>query len=169
MQFLKKLTKNIWRIRMKKLTNKDAYEIIRDNTNWAWVFPQDVKFKYGWIFHRTRDCLDGEYHKGKDAIDCYAIDSLYSYEHTGYQIENWECCNFEDSPFKAKNEEKVLNTIRELNRSYNKHKTDIFIEKIYEMVYGGFGQDLVKKYSREDLLDKLEDWSYKIYKLGEEK
>ena len=48
---------------MKKLTNKDAYEIIRDNTNWAWVFPQDVKFKYGWIFHRTRDCLVGEYHK----------------------------------------------------------------------------------------------------------
>ena len=55
---------------MNKLTNKQAYEIIKDNTNWAWVFPQDVKFKYGWIFHRTRDCLDGEYHKCKDAIDC---------------------------------------------------------------------------------------------------
>ena len=74
---------------MNKLTNKKAYEIIRDNTNWAFVFPQDVKFKYGWIFHRTRDCLDGEYHKGEDTIDCYATDSLYSYEHTGYQIENW--------------------------------------------------------------------------------
>jgi hypothetical protein len=36
------------------------------------------------------------------------------------------------------------------------------------MIYGGFGQDLVKKYSREDLLNKLEDWSYKIYKLEEE-
>ena len=29
---------------------------------------------------------------------------LYSYEHTGCQLENFECCNFEDSPFKAKNE-----------------------------------------------------------------
>ena len=154
---------------MNKLTNKQAYEIIRDNTNWAWVFPQDVKFKYGWIFHRTRDCLDMEYHQGKDAIDCYAIDSLYSYEHTGCQLENFECCNFDESPFKAKNEETVLKTIRELNRSYNKHKTDIFIERIYERVYGGIGQDLVKKYSRNDLLEKLEDWSYKIYKLGEEK
>ena len=102
-------------------------------------------------------------------IDCYAVDSLYSYEHTGYQIEPWSGCEVEDSPFKAKNEIKVLKTIGELNRSYNKHKTDIFIEKIFEMVYGGFGQDLVKKYSREDLLNKLEDWSYKIYKLGEEK
>ena len=114
---------------MKKLTNKQAYEIIRDNTNWAWVFPQDVKFKYGWIFHRTRNCLDGEYHKCK-TIDCYAIDSLYSYEHTGYQIENWDCCNFEDSPFKAKNEDKVLKTIRELNRSYKRYKDDEFIEKV---------------------------------------
>ena len=87
---------------MKKLTNKQAYEIIRDNTNWAWVFPQDVKFKYGWIFHRTRDCLDGEFHKGKDAIDCYATDSLYSYEHTGCQLENFECCNFDESPFKVR-------------------------------------------------------------------
>ena len=95
--------------------------------------------------------------------------TLQHQEFTGYQIENWECCNFEDSPFKAKNEDKVIKTINELNRSYNKHKTDIFIEKIYEMVYGGFGQDLVKKYSREDLLNKLEDWSYKLYKLGEEK
>ena len=91
---------------MNKLTNKKAYEIIRDNTNWAWVYPQDVKFKYGWIFHRTRDCLDGEYHKCKEPIDCYAIDSLYSYEHTGYQIEAWSGCEVEDSPFKSKNEDK---------------------------------------------------------------
>ena len=110
---------------MKKLTNKQAYEIIRDNTNWAWVLPQDVKFKYGWIFHRTRDCFDGEYHKCKNAIDCYATDSLYSYEHTGCQLENFECCNFEDSPFKAKNEDKVFKTLKKLakiakfNSSFN--------------------------------------------------
>jgi len=36
-------------------------------------------------------------------------------------------------------------------------------------VYGGFGQELVKKYSREDLLNKLEDWSYKLYKLEEKR
>ena len=154
---------------MNKLTNKEAYEIIRDNTNWAWVFPQDVKFKYGWIFHRTRDCLDGEYHKCKEPIDCYAINSLYSYEHTGCQIEPWSGCEVEDSPFKAKNEDKLIKTINELNRSYNKHKTDIFIERIYERVYGGLGSDAVKKYSRNDLLEKLEDWSYKLYKLGQEK
>ena len=140
---------------MKKLTNKDAYEIIRDNTNWAWVFPQDVKFKYGWIFHRTRDC--------------YATDSLYSYEHTGCQLENFECCNFDESPFKAKNEETVIKTINNLNRSYYRYKTDRFIEEIYGLVYSGLGSDAVKKYSRKDLLYKLEDWSYKIYKLGEEK
>ena len=154
---------------MNKLTNKQAYEIIRDNTNWAWVFPQDVKFKYGWIFHRTRDCLDGEFHKGKEPIDCYAIDSLYSYEHTGCQLENFECCNFDESPFEAKNEDKVLKTIRELNRSYYRYKTDRFIEEIYGLVYGGLGSDAVKKYSRKDLLYKLEDWSYKLYKLGQEK
>ena len=150
---------------MKKLTNKEAYEIIRDNTNWAWVFPQDVKFKYGWIFHRTRDCLDGEYHKGKDAIDCYATDSLYSYEHTGYQIENWECCNFEDSPFKANNEDKVLNTIRELNRSYKRYKDDEFIEKVFEIA---FGNDAIKKdYTRDDVLERLMEFSNKSLKLEE--
>ena len=37
-----------------KLTHKQAYEIVRDNTTWACIYPQDVKFKYGWIFHRTR-------------------------------------------------------------------------------------------------------------------
>ena len=150
---------------MNKLTNKQAYEIIRNNTNWAWVFPQDVKFKYGWIFHRTRDCLDGEYHKCKDAIDCYAIDSLYSYEHTGYQIENWDCCNFEDSPFKAKNEEKVLKTIRQLNRSYKRHKDDEFIEKVFEIA---FGSDAIKKnYSRDDVLERLMEFSNKSLKLEE--
>jgi len=154
---------------MNKLTNKQAYEIIRDNTNWAWVYPQDVKFKYGWIFHRTRDCLDGEYHKCKDAIDCYATDSLYSYEHTGCQLENFECCNFDESPFKAKNEETVIKTINNFNRSYYRYKTDRFIEQIYERVYGGIGSDAVKNYSRNDLLEKLEDWSYKLYKLGVEK
>jgi len=142
---------------MNKLTNKQAYEIIRDNTNWAWVFPQDVKFKYGWIFHRTRDCLDGEYHKGKDAIDCYAIDSLYSYEHTGYQIENWDCCNFEDSPFKAKNEDKVTKTIRELNRSYQKHKDNEFIEKVFEIAFGNYA--IKKDYTRDDVLERLMEFS----------
>jgi len=148
-----------------KLTNKEAYEIIRDNTNWAWVYPQDVKFKYGWIFHRTRDCLDGEYHKCKEPIDCYAIDSLYSYEHTGYQIENWDCCNFEDSPFKSKNEDKVFKTIRELNRSYKKYKDDEFIEKVYEIA---FGNDAIKKdYSRDDVLEKLMEFSNNALKLEE--
>mgnify|MGYP003133000815 FL=1 len=152
-----------------KLTNKEAYEIISNNTNWAWVYPQDVKFKYGWIFHRTRDCLDGEYHKCRKPIDCYATDSLYSYEHTGYQIEPWSGCEVEDSPFKPKNEEKVIKTINELNRSYYRYKTDRFIEDIYGLVYGGSKRDAVKKYSRKDLLYKLEDWSYKIYKLEEKR
>ena len=80
---------------MKKLTNKDAYEIIRDNTNWAWVFPQDVKFKYGWIFHRTRDCLDGEYHKGKDAIERgydmqEVIDQIYEFSEHALKWEEGE-------------------------------------------------------------------------------
>ena len=154
---------------MNKLTNKQAYEIIRDNTSWAWVFPQDVKFKYGWIFHRTRDCLDGEYHKCKEPIDCYATFKLYSYEHTGFVLEPYSGCEFEDSPFKAKNEDKVFKTLKRLNTSYHIYETNRFIEQIYERVYSGIGQDLVRKYSREDLLEKLEDWSYKIYKLGEEK
>ena len=151
---------------MNKLTNKQAYEIIRDNTNWAWVFPQDVKFKYGWIFHRTRDCLDGEYHKGKDAIDCYAIDSLYSYEHTGYSLEAWDGCSLEDSPFKQKNEHRVLKTIRELNRSYQKHLDNKFIEDIYEIA---FGSDAIKKdYTRDDVLEKLMEFSNNSLKWEEE-
>ena len=148
-----------------KLTNKEAYEIICNNTNWAWVYPQDVKFKYGWIFHRTRDCLDGEYHKCKEPIDCYAIDSLYSYEHTGYQIEAWDGCEVEDSPFKSKNEDKVLKTIRELNRSYKRYKDDEFIEKVFEIA---FGNDAIKKdYSRDDVLEKLMEFSNNALKLEE--
>ena len=153
----------------KKLTNKEAYKIIKDNTTWRWVYPQDVKFKYGWIFHRTRDCYDGEYHKCKEPIECYAIDSLYSYEHTGYSIEAYSGCELENSPFKKENDDAVRETVRELNRSYYTYKTDIFIERIYERVYGGSGQSAVKKYSRNDLLEKLEDWSYKLYKSGQEK
>jgi hypothetical protein len=150
---------------MNKLTNKEAYEIICNNTNWAWVYPQDVKFKYGWIFHRTRDCLNGEYHKCKEPIDCYAIDSLYSYEHTGYQIEAWDGCEVEDSPFKAKNEDKVLKTIRELNRSYKRYKDDEFIEKVFEIA---FGNDAIKKdYSRDDVLERLMEFSNKSLKLEE--
>ena len=138
---------------MNKLTNKEAYEIISNNTNWAWVYPQDVKFKYGWIFHRTRDCLDGEYHKCRKPIDCYSTDSLYSYEHTGYQIEPWSGCEVEDSPFKSKNEEKVIKTINELNRSYYRYKTDRFIEDIYGLVYSGLGSDAVKKYNPYHIKD----------------
>ena len=148
-----------------KLTNKEAYEIICNNTNWAWVYPQDVKFKYGWIFHRTRDCLDGEYHKCKKPIDCYAIDSLYSYEHTGYQIEAWDGCEVEDSPFKSKNEDKVLKTIRELNRSYKKYKDDEFIEKVFEIA---FGSDAIKKdFSRDDVLERLMEFSNNALKWEE--
>jgi hypothetical protein len=151
---------------MKKLTNKDAYEIICNNTNWAWVYPQDVKFKYGWIFHRTRDCLDGEYHKCKEPIDCYAIDSLYSYEHTGYQIEAWDGCEVEDSPFKSKNEDKVLKTINELNRSYQRHKDNRFIEQVFEIA---FGNDAIKKdYTRDDVLERLMEFSNNSLKLEEE-
>ena len=150
---------------MNKLTNKEAYEIICNNTNWAWVYPQDVKFKYGWIFHRTRDCLNGEYHKCKEPIDCYAIDSLYSYEHTGYQIEAWDGCEVEDSPFKSKNEDKVLKTINELNRSYQRHKDNRFIEQVFEIA---FGNDAIKKdYTRDDVLERLMEFSNKSLKLEE--
>tara|TARA_Y100000592_G_scaffold4478_1_gene6461 strand:+ start:503 stop:874 length:372 start_codon:yes stop_codon:yes gene_type:complete len=105
---------------------------------------------------------DGEYHKCKEPIECYAIDSLYSYEHTGYSIEAYSGCELENSPFKKENDDAVRETVRELNRSYYTYKTDIFIERIYERVYGGSGQSAVKKYSRNDLLEKLEEWSNKI-------
>ena len=145
-----------------KLTHKQAYEIVRDNTTWAYVYPQDVKFKYGWIFHRTRDCWDGKYHTCKEPIDCYAIDSLYSYEHTGYSIEAWSGCDVEKSPFKPKNDEATIKTVRELNRSYQKHKDDDFIEKVYEIALGtslvghtSTFRELEKKYTRDDILEKL--------------
>ena len=105
-----------------KLTNKEAYEIVRDNTNWMWVFKQDVKFKYGWIFHRTRDEDTMEYHTCRHPIDCYHIDSLYSMEIVGYPLEPWSGCEVEKSPFKPKNDEATRETVRELNRSYQKHK-----------------------------------------------
>ena len=144
-----------------KLTHKQAYEIVRDNTTWAYVYPQDVKFKYGWIFHRTRDCLNGKYHTCKEPIDCYAIDSLYSYEHTGYSIEAWSGCDVEKSPFKPKNDEATIETIRELNRSYRKHKDDDFIKKVYEIALGislvgsSTFREIKEKYSRDDILEKL--------------
>ena len=61
---------------MKTLTDKQAYEIIRDNTSWTWVFPEDVKYYFGWIFHRTRVCSTMNYHKGKNTIDCYVVEGL---------------------------------------------------------------------------------------------
>ena len=150
-----------------KLTHKQAYEIVRDNTTWAYVYPQDVKFKYGWIFHRTRDCLNGKYHTCKEPIDCYAIDSLYSYEHTGYSIEAWSGCDVEKSPFKPKNDEATIETIRELNRSYQKHKDDDFIKKVYEIALGNSLVDsstfyeIKKKHTRDDILEKLMEFSNK--------
>ena len=50
---------------MKALTDKEAYEIVRDNTSWTWVFPEDVKYIQGWIFHRTRECDTMNFHKCK--------------------------------------------------------------------------------------------------------
>ena len=150
-----------------KLTHKQAYEIVRDNTTWAWVYPQDVKFKYGWIFHRTRDCLNGKYHTCKEPIDCYHIGDLYSYEHTGYSIEAWSGCDVEKSPFKPKNDEATIKTIRELNRSYQKSKDDDFIKKVYEIALGNSLVDsstfyeIKKKYSRNDILEKLMEFSNK--------
>ena len=41
------------------------------------------------------------------------------------------------------------------------------LEEIYGLVYSGLGSDAVKKYSRDDLLEKLEIWSNKM--LEEEK
>ena len=53
---------------MKALTDKEAYEIVRDNTSWTWVFPEDVKYRHGWIFHRTRDCDTMSYHRGRKLL-----------------------------------------------------------------------------------------------------
>lgn len=153
-----------------KLTHKEAYEIVRDNTTWMWVFKQDVKFKYGWIFHRTRDCGTMEYHKGKEPIDCYAIDSLYSYEHAGYSIEAWDGCDIDKSPFKPKNDEATRETVRELNRSYQQHKDDRFIEQVYEIAFtkeDSYFNELNKKYTRDDVLERLMEMSNDSLKLEE--
>lgn len=155
-----------------KLTNKEAYEIVRDNTNWMWVFKQDVKFKYGWIFHRTRDCNTMEYHKCKEPIDCYAIDSLYSYEHAGYSIEAWDGCDIDKSPFKPKNDEATRETVRELNRSYQKHKDDRFIEQVYEIAFTkehSYFNKLKEKYTRDDVLERLMEMSNDSLELEEKK
>ena len=149
-----------------KLTHKEAYEIVRDNTTWMWVFKQDVKFKYGWIFHRTRDCNTMEYHKGKEPIDCYAIDSLYSYEHAGYSIEAWDGCDIDKSPFKPKNDEATRETVRQLNRSYQQHKDDRFIEQVYQIAFAKEDNLLLhqinklkEKYTRDDVLERLMEMS----------
>jgi len=155
-----------------KLTNKEAYEIVRDNTTWMWVFKQDVKFKYGWIFHRTRDCGTMEYHKGKEPIDCYAIDSLYSYEHAGYSIEAWDGCDIDKSPFKPKNDEATRETVRQLNRSYQQHKDDRFIERVYEIAFtkeDSYFNELEKKYTRDDVLERLMEMSNDSFELEEKK
>ena len=155
-----------------KLTNKEAYEIVRDNTTWMWVFKQDVKFKYGWIFHRTRDCGTMEYHKGKEPIDCYAIDSLYSYEHAGYSIEAWDGCDIDKSPFKPKNDEATRETVRQLNRSYQQHKDDRFIEQVYEIAFtkeNSYFNELNKKYTRDDVLERLMEMSNDSFELEEKK
>ena len=99
----------------KKLTHKQAYEIIRDNTNWMWVFERDVRFKDGWIFHRTRDDQTMEYHTCRQPIDCYYIDSLHSMEIVGHPLEAWSGCEVKDSPFISKNQEVVKETIYKLN------------------------------------------------------
>ena len=51
-----------------------------------------------------------------------------------------------------------------MNKLTNKEAYEIIRDNT-----SGIGQDLVKKYSRNDLLEKLEDWSYKLYKLEQEK
>ena len=156
----------------KQLTNKQAYEIVRDNTNWMWVFEQDVKFKYGWIFHRTRGDDTMEYHTGKEPIDCYAIDGLYSYEITGYSIEAWSGCDIDKSPFKPKNDEATRKTVRELNRSYQKHKDDRFIEQVYEIAFTKEDKcfmELKEKYTRDDLLERLMEMSNDSLELKEKK
>ena len=155
-----------------KLTHKKAYEIVRDNTTWMWVSKQDVKFKYGWIFHRTRDCNTMEYHKGKEPIDCYAIDSLYSYEHAGYSIEAWDGCDIDKSPFKPKNDEATRETVRQLNRSYQQHKDDRFIEQVYEIAFtkeDKYFNELKKKYTRDDVLERVMEMSNDSLELEGEK
>ena len=150
---------------MKALTDKEAYEIIRDNTSWTWVFPEDVKYRHGWIFHRTRECDTMNFHKGKEPIDCYPQKGLYTLEHNGCPIEPWSGCELKDSPFKKNNENKVTKTLIELNRTYRKHKDDRFIEQVYEIA---FGDDAIKKeYTRDDVLERLMEMSNDSLKVEE--
>ena len=155
---------------MKTLTDKQAYEIIRDNTSWTWVFPEDVKYYFGWIFHRTRECSTMNYHKGKDTIDCYPVEGLYSYEHSGCVLEPWSGCDLKDSPFKKDNDNKVFKTIKELNRTYQKHKDDRFIQQVYEIAFtkeDAYFSELKDKYTRDDVLERLMEMSNDSLKLEE--
>ena len=42
---------------MKALTDKEAYEIVRDNTSWTWVFPEDAKYKDGYFIEQENVTL----------------------------------------------------------------------------------------------------------------
>ena len=155
---------------MKTLTDKQAYEIIRDNTSWRWVFPKDVTYYWGWIFHRTRVCSTMNYHKGKNTIDCYVVEGLYSYEHTGCVLEPWSACDLKDSPFKKNNAIKISKLIHELNRSYQKHKDDRFIQQVYEIAFTkeDFCYSKHKhKYTRNDVLERLMEMSNDSLKVEE--
>ncbi len=157
---------------MKTLTDKQAYEIIRDNTSWRWVFPEDVKYIYGWIFHRTREDDTMNFHKGKDAIECYPQEGLYSYEFNGCPLEPWSGCELKDSPFKKNNENKVTKTLIELNKTYRKHKDDRFIKQVYEIAFTKEDSDFSKlknKYTRDDVLERLMEMSNDSLKLEEMK
>ena len=155
---------------MKTLTDKQAYEIIRDNTSWTWVFPEDVKYYFGWIFHRTRECSTMNYHKGKDTIDCYPVEGLYSYEHSGCVLEPWSGCDLKDSPFKKDNAIKISKLIKELNSTYQKHKDDRFIQQVYEIAFtkeDAYFSELKDKYTRDDVLERLMEMSNDSLKLEE--
>ena len=155
---------------MNTLTDKQAYEIIRDNTSWDWVFPEDVKYYFGWIFHRTRECSTMNYHKGKDTIDCYPVEGLYSYEHSGCVLEPWSGCDLKDSPFKKDNAIKISKLIKELNSTYQKHKDDRFIQQVYEIAFtkeDAYFSELKDKYTRDDVLERLMEMSNDSLKLEE--
>ena len=52
-----------------------------------------------------------------------------------------------------------------MNRSYKRHKDDEFIEKVFEIA---FGNDAIKKdYTRDDVLERLIEFSNKSLKLEE--
>ena len=110
------------------MTDKEAYEIISENTNWRWVFPEDVRYENEWIFHRVREDDTMNYFKPDDAIDCYSIHSLYRMEITGYPIEPWGGCLFIESPFKNNNSKRVAKTIEDLNESYKKRMEQKYLD-----------------------------------------